>query len=347
MYTIANASPHPGPLPTIAGRGSIFETAFSTTRLVAALAFALAASAWGQNFPVRPIRLVVPFPAGGTTDINARTLAAQLDRQLGHTVVVDNRVGANGIIATELVARSAPDGYTLLYVSSSISLNPSTYRKLPYDTVKDFVPVTEAAAAVGFLLVVSPSLPAASLRDLIALAKNADAKIAFGSPGYGNSLHLAAEVFKLRTGTQMLHVPYKGVAQALTATIAGEVQLAFMPPTIAVLQVKAGKARALVFTGPARWALMPDVPTLSETIPGFVIAAGWDGMFAPARVPAHIVARLQTEVNKALQAPKVRDLFVSGGYEPVGSTPDDFRKFFHAEMKRYADIVRDAKIQPE
>jgi tripartite-type tricarboxylate transporter receptor subunit TctC len=203
------------------------------------------------------------------------------------------------------------------------------------------------AAAVGFLLVATPVLPAASVKELIALAKMPEAKLSFGSPGYGNSLHLAGEVFKARTGTQMLHVPYKGVGLALTAVMAGEVQLAFMPPTIAVPQVKAGRARALAFTGPARWALMPEVPTLSETIPGFTIAAGWDGLFAPSRVPAETIVKIQRAIRSALQEPKVREVLVAGGYDPVGSTPEEFRKFFLGEMKRYADIVRDAKIQPE
>ena len=303
--------------------------------------------AQAQNFPSRPLRVVIPFPAGGTTDVNARVLAARLDSLLGQPVVVDNRVGANGIIATELVARAAPDGHTLLYVSSSISLNPSIYKKLPYDTLRDFAPVTAVAQAVGFLLVAGPSLPAANVKELIALAKKPDSKISFGSPGYGNSLHLAGEVFKQRTATNLLHVPYKGVGPALTGVMAGEVQLAFMPPTIAVPQVRAGRARALAFTGPARWNLMPEVPTLSETVPGFAIAAGWDGVFAPARVPAATVTTIQRAFQRVLQEPKVRELLIAGGYDPVGSTPEEFRQFFLGEMKRYADIVRDAKIQPE
>ena len=186
-----------------------------------------------------------------------------------------------------------------------------------------------------------------SVKELIALAKKPEAKIAFGSPGYGNSLHLAGEVFKLRTGSSMLHVPYKGVGPALTAAMAGEVQIAFMPPTIAVPQVRAGRARALAFTGAARWPLMPEVPTLSETIAGFTIAAGWDGIFVPARVPVAAVNKIQSAIRTVIQEPKVRELLVAGGYEPVGSTPEEFRKFFLGEMNRYAEIVREAKIQPE
>ena len=304
-------------------------------------------AAWAQDFPKRPLRLVIPFPAGGTTDVNARVVAGQMDRLLGQPAVVDNRVGANGIIATELVARAAPDGYTLLYVSSSISLNPSIYKKLPYDTLRDLVPVTSVAAAAGFLMVAGPSLPVASVKELIALAKMPESKVNFGSPGYGNSLHLAGEVFKMRTGTQMLHVPYKGIGIALTAVMAGEVNLAFMPPTIAVPQVKSGRARALAFTGPVRWGLMPEVPTLSETIPGFTIAAGWDGLFAPSRVSSETILKIQRAVRAALQDSRVREVLVAGGYDPVGSTPEEFRKFFLGEMKRYADIVQDAKIQSE
>jgi tripartite-type tricarboxylate transporter receptor subunit TctC len=317
------------------------------TAALSAAVFTLEHSAWGQAYPVRPVRLVAPFLAGGTTDVNARTLIEQLKRQFGQSIVVDNRAGANGIIGTEIVARAAPDGYTLLYVSSSMALNPSIYRKLPYDPVKDFVPVTQVAAMVGFLLIVNPSLPANSVRELIVMAQAKDSKIAFGSFGYGNASHLAAEVFKLHTGTQMLHVPYKGTAVARNGLLGGEVQLLFGPPTVFVEHVKAGKLRALGFSGTSRWAMMPEVPTLAETVPGLYITAGWDSVFAPARVSGDIISRLWTEIHKALQVPKVREFLVSGGYEPVGSAPQEFRQFFQSEMKRYAQIVRDAKIQAE
>jgi tripartite-type tricarboxylate transporter receptor subunit TctC len=315
--------------------------------LLAALLIAFAAGAWGQTYPTRPVRLVVPFPAGGTTDINARTLAAQLERQLGHAIVADNRAGASGIIACDIVAKAAPDGHTLLYVSSSIALNPNIFRKLPYDTVRDFAPVTRVASAVGFLLVVSPSLTASSLKEFIALGKAPDTKLSFGSAGIGNPLHLAGEVFNLRAGTHMLHVPYKGVAPAITAVIGGEVQALFTPPPAAVAHIKTGKLRALGFSGTARWAVLPDVPTFAETVPGLYVPAGWDGLFAPSRTPAALVNKLQAAVRKALDVPKVSEAYVSGGYEPAGSTPEEFRRFFVAEIKRYAKIVRDAKIQSE
>jgi tripartite-type tricarboxylate transporter receptor subunit TctC len=308
---------------------------------------ALTAAARADTYPARPVRLVVPFPAGGTTDINARTLGAQLERGLGQPFVVDNRAGASGIIACDIVAKAAPDGHTLLYVSSSITLNPNIFRKLPYDTVKDFAPITRVASAVGFLLVISPSLPVSSLKEFIALGKAPDTKLSFGSAGIGNPLHLAGEVFNLRAGTHMLHVPYKGVAPAITAVIGGEVQALFTPPTAAVAHVKSGKLRALGFSGTARWAVLPDVPTFAETVPGLYVPAGWDGLFAPARTPAAIISRLQTEVRKALEVPRVREAYLGGGYEPAGSAPDEFRRFFVAEIKRYAETVRDAKIRPE
>jgi tripartite-type tricarboxylate transporter receptor subunit TctC len=313
--------------------------------VVLLLAF-LAQTQAAQTFPNRPVRLIVPFAAGGTTDVNARTIGAQLERQLGQPFVVDNRVGANGIIATGIVAKSAPDGYTLFYVSSAIALNPSMYRNLPYDTTKDLAPVTRVASAVGFLLVVNNALPVNSARDLVALSKTGE-KIAFGSAGIGNPLHLAGEVFKFRTGAQMLHVPYKGIALALNALIGNEVQVVFLPPTIAVPQIKAGKVRALGFSGAARWSLLADVPTLSESVPGLQIPAGWDAVFVPARTPPELIAKLQTEFRQAVNVPRIREQLVAGGYDPIGESPDAFRRFFLSEIRRYAEIIREAKIQPE
>jgi tripartite-type tricarboxylate transporter receptor subunit TctC len=311
-----------------------------------AMLLAAGAAAAADVFPERPVRLIVPFTAGGTTDVNARAIGAQLERQLGQPFVVDNRAGANGIIATDLVVKSAPDGHTLLYTSSAVALNPSMYRKLPYDTLKDLAPVTRVASAVGFLVVANLNLSANNARELVALSKTG-AKVAFGSAGIGNPLHLAGEVFMFRTGAQMLHVPYKGISLALNAVMGNEVQLVFLPPTIAVPQIKAGKVKALGFSGQSRWPLLPEVATLGESIPGLQIPAGWDAVFAPAATPANLVTKLQTELRKAVQAPKVREQFIAGGYDPLGESPEVFRKFFLSEIRRYADIIREAKIQPE
>lgn len=304
-----------------------------------------APAAWGQNYPSRPIRWVVPFPAGGTTDTNARALTAELDRQMGQSFVVDNRSGANGIIGTDVVAKASPDGHTMLHVSSSITSNPNIYLKLPYDTVKDFVPVTRIATAEGFLLLGSPSLSATTFGEIMARSKKGE-KLAFGSPGVGSAMHLGVELMNMQTGMKLLHVPYKGIAPALSGLLSGEVQVALMPPTIAVQQIKTGKVRAIAFAGSERWALMPDLPTLSETVPGLTVRAGWDGVFMPAGVPKEIVMRVRNEIAKAIKVPKVRNMLVNGGYDPTGDTPEEFRKFFLSEIERYRDLARKVGVKP-
>ena len=217
--------------------------------LLALLAVGLGTHASGQSYPNRPIRLLMPFPAGGTPDALARTLSRQVESQLGQNIVVDNRSGANGIIAYELVAKAAPDGYTLVHVTPSFALNTIVYKKLPYDLHKDFAPVTNIAQGFGYLLLVHPSVSASSVRELIALAKDRNTRLTYGSPGVGNTLHLATELFNARAGMNMLHVPYKGVVPALNALLGGEIQVMIVQPPAGVAQVKAGRLRALGFTG--------------------------------------------------------------------------------------------------
>ncbi len=325
----------------------------STASASVALAIAVATSgawgpsAWAQAYPNRPIRLLMPFPAGGTPDALARTLAGQVESQLGQNIVVDNRTGANGVIAYELTAKAAPDGYTLVQATPSFALNTIIFRKLQY-SLKDFAPVTNIAQGFGYLLLVHPSVSATSIKELIALAKSKDKPLAYGTPGVGNTLHLATELFNARSGMNMLHVPYKGVAPALTALLGGEIQLMIVQPPAGVAQVKAGKLRALGFTGAKRWDGMPDVPTISESgLPGFVVHFTWNAWYAPAKTPRDIVLRLQAEVHKALQVPKVREFFVNGGWEPLGSSPEALRTYVDAELKRYAEAVRVAKIKAE
>lgn len=306
---------------------------------------------WAQQAPVypnRPVRMVVTFTAGGTPDAIARIVAGQVERQLGQSVVVDNRAGANGIIGTDIVAKAAPDGYTLLHVTGSLVINPRIYRKLPYDVFRDLEPVTNIVLGDGYLLLVHPGVPAQSVKELVALAKNKDKPLSYGTPGIGNTLHLATELFNMKAGTQLLHVPYKGVAPALNSLLAGETQVIFIPPTIAVQHVKAGKARALGFTGSKRWAFMPELPTLMEAgVPDFEITGSWHGWLAPAKTPPAVIARIQAEAKKALQVARVREFLVAGGYEPDGSTPEEFRKFLKKESDRYAEAVRAAGIKPE
>jgi tripartite-type tricarboxylate transporter receptor subunit TctC len=314
------------------------------TSLMASLAL-VAINASGQAFPSRPVRLVVPFPAGGTSDVIARSVTNELERQLGQSFVIDNRGGANSIIGSEIVAKAAPDGYTLLHVTAAFVINPSVYRKLPYQ-VEDFLPITNLALGEGYLLLVHPSVPALSVTELIALAKNKDRQLTYGSPGVGNTLHLAVEFFNMKAGAAMTHVPYKGVAPAFTALLAGEVQVMLIPPIISLQQIKAGKARALGFTGKTRWAVLPTLPTVAEAaIPGFYIIGGWHGWFAPAKTPLSIADKIQSEVHKALQAPKVRGAMVEGGYETDGRSPAEFRKLVRDEVRRYAEIVRVTKIE--
>jgi tripartite-type tricarboxylate transporter receptor subunit TctC len=299
-----------------------------------------------QTFPTRPIRIVVPFPPGGATDVNARALAKEMESLLGQPLVIDNRGGANGIIGCDLVAKAAPDGYTLLHASIAFAINPSTHKSLPFNATRDFAPITNPIVGQGSLLAVNPSVPAQSVTELIALAK--ERQLAFSSPGVGNVLHLIAVAFSVRAGIQMLHVPYKGAAPAMTALIGGEVQVMVVPPLIAGPHVKAGRLRALAYSGAKRVEAMPDVPTISEAgLPGFQMDTGWHAWFAPAKTPDAIITRIYTAIHKALELPKLREFFLVAGYQPTADPPVQFRQHFQADLKRWGEIVRQAKIVPE
>ncbi len=310
------------------------------------LALIAANVAWAQTYPNRPIRFVVSVAPGGTQDANARAVATQLSGQIGQTVVVDNRGGASGIIGSDIVAKSAPDGYTLLYAATAFVITPSVVKNLPYDVGKDFAPITKIAVSEGDLLLVHPSVPAHSVRELIALAKTK--QLSYGSPGIGNSLHLAIETFSLRAGTHMLHVPYKGAGPALNALLGNEVQVMFIPPTVAVPHVKAGRLRGLGYSGPKRLEALPDLPTIAEAgLAGFQKPPGWQALFAPAKTSGGIINKLHTEIRKALQVPRLREYFLAAGYEPAGDPPVQFQKDFQDDIKRFAELVRAAKIEPQ
>ena len=328
--------------------------------LLVCLVFNLGSTAFGQSassvgkspaaaahaYPDHPIRLVLPFPPGGNVDTFARVLARQLESQLGQSIVIDNRGGANGIIGFDIVAKAPPDGYTLMSTSFAFAVNPAMYKNLPYDTEKDFVPITNYINGLGYLFVAHPSLPAHSVKEVIALAR--EKSLSYSSAGIGNGQHLAGELFSLKSGIHLLHVPYKGGGPALNAILGGEVNLHFPAAIVAIPHVKGGRLRALGFTGAARLASLPDVPTISEAgLPGFVYDTGWHAWFAPARTPAAIVNRIHAEIAKALQEPKLREFFISGGYEPAGNSPAEFQKILRADIKRYAEIVRAAKIQAQ
>ena len=297
------------------------------------------------DFPNRPLRLLVPFSAGGSPDLMARLIAAQAGKQLGQTIVVDNRLGANGIVAGEAVANAVPDGHTLLVTTGSHAINPSIYKKLPYDTLNDFAPVALFSVAPALTLVVSPSSPARTFKDFLELARKPESKVSFGSPGTGNTLHLAGELLNSMAGTTMLHVPYKGAAPALQAVMAGEVTACFLSTTAAVIAVKAGQVRPLAVTSAQRINAFPDVPTMAESgVPGMDYNGGWVGLFAPGKTPKPIVQRLSLEVNRALQTAEVKDKLLSWDSPPVTSTPDEFARFVLAEIDKFARIVKQANV---
>jgi tripartite-type tricarboxylate transporter receptor subunit TctC len=301
-------------------------------------------AAAADNYPTRPVRLVVPFVAGGTATINARMVANQVEKQIGQSIVVDNRPGANGIIGIQIVAHAAPDGHTMLYTTTSIAINPSVYKNLPYDLFRDLAPVTIVALGEGYVLLTAPSSPMKTVKELIAQARKG--KVAFGSAGVGNSTHLVAETFSKEAGIKMVHVPYKGVAPAMNAVMGGEVNVMFIPPTAVLGHIQAGRLRALGFTGKSRWSHLPDVPTISEAgVKGFYNSSGFNAWFTTAKTPMKIRVKMQTEIRKALQDPKVKDVFVKGAYQPLGNSPQEAEAFLRDQVKAFSDIVREVGIE--
>jgi tripartite-type tricarboxylate transporter receptor subunit TctC len=303
---------------------------------------ALPLLATGQSYPSRPIRLVVPFPAAGTTDLLARAMAQKLSEALGQQVVVDNHPGAGGNIGADLVAKSAPDGYTLLMGTvGTHAINVSLYARMPYDAVKDFVPVV-LVAGVPNVLVVNPALPVKTVADLIKLAKDQPGVINFASSGNGTSIHLSGELFKSLTGVQMTHVPYKGSAPALTDLIGGQVQVMFDNLPSALPQIKAGKLRAIAVTSIKRAPALPDLPTIAESgVPGFE-ASSWFGILAPAGTPREIVLRINREANKALQGAEMKEKLLAQGAEAVGNSPEFFVDYIRSETTKWAKVVKDS-----
>ena len=299
-------------------------------------------TASAQAYPTKPIRLVVPFPPGGATDILARDVAQKLTEAWGQQVIVDNRPGAGGNIGSELVAKSAPDGYTLeMGTVGTHAINASLYAKMPYDHVKDFVPVI-LVAGVPNVLVVNPAVPANSVAELIAYAKANPGKLNFASSGNGTSIHLSGELFKFMAGVQMTHVPYKGSAPALQDLIGGQVQLMFdnLPPSLP--QIKAGKLRALAVTSLARAPALPDVPTMAEAgLPGYE-ASSWFGVLAPAGTPPAIVTKLNAEIARWLATPEAKEKLSKQGANAAGGTPEDFAKHIAAETAKWAKVVKDS-----
>jgi tripartite-type tricarboxylate transporter receptor subunit TctC len=296
------------------------------------------------DYPTRPVRVIVPFAPGGAPDVAARVVAAVLDQPLGQSVIVENRPGANGIVGMQAVAMAAPDGYTLLSVPPAFVINPSVHKKLPFDVFRDFEPVANLGISAGYLILVRLGLPVHSVPELIAYAKGH--RVLYGSPGIGNTLHLAAALFAAKAGVEMEHVPFRGSAPVMNALLAGTVDLAFVTSASSRYAVT-GQLRAIGFTGKKPLAELPEVPLVRDTLPGFDIEGSWQGWFAPAKTPTAIVARLNGAVQAAVKIPSVRQGLYAAGYEPADMSPAEFGTFLHAEAQRYAEAARAAKIEPQ
>ncbi|MBI3068836.1 MAG: tripartite tricarboxylate transporter substrate binding protein, partial [Betaproteobacteria bacterium] len=292
-----------------------------------------------QTYPNKPIRLVVASAPGGGTDFNARVIAPRVGEGIGQTLVIDNRGGAGGTVGSDIVAKSLPDGYTLLMVFVNFAIHPSLYPKLPYDPVKDFAPIT-TLSATPLILVVNPKVPAKSVGDLIALAKAPGSRLNYAAPGAGSPGHLAGELFKSMTGISMTHVPYKGGGPSIGALIGGEVQMYFSTMPAALAQVKAGRLRALAVTSARRAASEPNIPTIAESgVPGYDVN-GWFGVLAPAKTPRAIVTRLNAEFVKALKTAEVRERFTHEGLQPLGGTPEALATVLKNDIAKWGKVVR-------
>jgi tripartite-type tricarboxylate transporter receptor subunit TctC len=315
-----------------------------TIAVAAALTAAPPVSA--QTFPSKPVRLVAPFTAGGPVDITARILAQKLSDAWGQQVVVDNRTGASGMIGAEMVAKSPPDGYTLLVNSSIHVIVPSLFAKMGYDPLRDFAPVTVVSSS-PLLLVVTPSLPVKNIKEFVALAKARPGELSFASSGSGSSTHLTAELFKTVTGTNMVHVPYKGQSQALTDVISGQVPFMFnsLPPVLEF--VKGKRLRAIGITAAKRFSALPDVPTFAESGYKDLVTGSWYAVWAPAKTPEALVTRLNADIVKVINLPEVRTRILELGGEPVGNTPAEFDAFQKAEAARWAKVVKESGAKAE
>ena len=307
----------------------------------ALLALVVTSGAFAQNYPAKPIRLVLPYPPGGGTDVIARPLAQKLTENLGQQVIVDNRGGAGGNIGMELVAKSPPDGYTLLFaLTAQYAVNPSLYPKLAYDPARDYAPISLLANA-PYLLVVHPSLPAKSVAGLIALVKARPGQLAYSSSGNGSGAHLAGEMLRSLARLDITHVPYKGAGPAMPDLIAGQVQLSFVTYTAAGPHIKTARLRALGVTTARRSPTLPELPAIAETVPGYDSAV-WYGFAAPAGTPVEIVARLNSEVLRVLAAPDFRTRITLEAVAPIGSSPEEFGNFIKSEIVRWAKVVKDS-----
>jgi tripartite-type tricarboxylate transporter receptor subunit TctC len=310
-----------------------------------ALALALAIPCAAQDYPNRPIRLITPAAQGGTTDILARIFSQKLSEALGQSVVVDNRASAAGVIAGTMTTQAAPDGYTLLLAYHQHTVNAALNPKLPYHPVNDFTPITQLTSA-GLMLVVNPKTPVNTLQEFVTWTKNFQGQLNFGSAGIGSGGHLAGELYKQVTGVKAEHIPYKGAGPAMADLIAGQYHFIFSGLQGAQVQMRAGRLRGIAVTTPRRLPSNPEIPAMAEALPGFEVV-GWYGVIGPAHMPAPLVTRLHQELIKALKLPDVHERIVSDGSEPIGSSPEEFRRFMHADLEKWAKVVKESGAKLE
>lgn len=301
--------------------------------------------ALGQTYPDRPIRVIVPFAPGGGLEITARLIGQKISENWGQNIVVDSRPGAATIVGTEIASRAAPDGYTLLMITTTFAINPSLYKKLPYDPLKDFTPVSQLNSQPN-IVVLNPSSPMNSVKDLIALARSKPGELTFATPGAGSAPHLSAELFKRMAGIDMIHVPYKGIPPAVTDVIGGRVTMLFTTTISAAPHINSGKLKALAITSTRRLATMPNVPTIGESLPGYE-AQAFQGMVAPAGVPRAIVGKLGAEIAAIVKSRDIAERFAQDGAVAVGSAPVEFTAFLKSEMLKWGKVIKEAGIKLE
>ena len=313
-----------------------------SVRLLAALTLATAGTVFAQSYPNHPIKLVVPYPAGGPADVLGRLVTQKLSESFGIPVIVDNRGGANGNIGTDFVAKAPPDGYSMLINTGATTINAHVYRTLPFDLMRDLAPVTMVAAPSGLVMVANPSLGVSSVKELIDLAKQKPGQISFASSGSGSALQLAGEMFSARAGVKLLHVPYKGAGPAFNDLLSGQVQLMF-PATVSVMPyITSGRVRVLAQTGAIRERGLPNVPTLAEEGLGDINITGWFGIWVPTHTPEGIIRRLQSEIARALKAPDVQERFAALGVSPSGMNSEEFGKFVREDYARVGKYVKES-----
>ena len=324
----------------------MFSRLLTGCLLAAAAASVAAQSAPAAAYPVKAVRIIVGFSPGGSTDVTARIVAQKMSESWRQQVIVENRPGAGGNIGAEAVAKAPPDGYMLLLATTGVmSINHRLYRSLPYDALRDFAPVTQIGS-LPLILIVHPSLPVRSVKELIALAKARPGQLSYASSGVGGATHMTAEVFRMLAGVDILHIPYKGSGQAMADLIGGQVPLAFDQITSSLSHVESGKLRALAVTSAKRFASVPQLPTMAEAgVPGYE-AVSWNGLAAPAATPADVVTRIRAEVARVVQLPDIKERFFRDGIEPVASTPEQFAAHIRAERAKWEKVIDAAGIKP-